>query len=259
MLGIGFRGKCFMNTCPLLGLGCGVFLFFVSLLALCLGGLGVLDQGADSTLRDPEIQMLLLVFSFSFWACVFQTNMCLLHFVWEEPLHCRKVEKRFRTLFSLCMQSAWYVEMEFTHTHTHKTHFLPSPLLDCALCRREVGGGAVTPPVLVYAFPSDCITCVPLCHPPCNKMLCYVCALQWWHIGVASLLLGKLDGRLRLFLGAWYPPFGGSSRALCPLPSLAVGRWRWAVRTWGTGQPRVRAAGPPKRPRPDAVIAHASR
>ena len=38
MLGIGSRGKCFMNTCPLLGLGCGVFLFFVFLLALCLGG-----------------------------------------------------------------------------------------------------------------------------------------------------------------------------------------------------------------------------
>ena len=38
MLGIGFRGKYFMNTCPLLGLGCGVFSFFVSLLALCVGG-----------------------------------------------------------------------------------------------------------------------------------------------------------------------------------------------------------------------------
>ena len=38
MLGIGFRGKCFMNTCPLLGLGCGVFSFFVFLLALCVGG-----------------------------------------------------------------------------------------------------------------------------------------------------------------------------------------------------------------------------
>ena len=35
MLGIGFWGKCFMNTWPLLGLGCGIFL---SLLALCLGG-----------------------------------------------------------------------------------------------------------------------------------------------------------------------------------------------------------------------------
>ena len=28
MLGIGFRGKCFMTTCPLLGFGCGVFLCF---------------------------------------------------------------------------------------------------------------------------------------------------------------------------------------------------------------------------------------
>ena len=34
MLGIGFRGKCFMNTCPLLRLGCGVFLcFFVCIVS----------------------------------------------------------------------------------------------------------------------------------------------------------------------------------------------------------------------------------
>ena len=117
MLGIGFRGKCFMNTC--LCSDWDVGFFFVSLLALCLGGfLGVLDQGADSTLRDSDVQVLLLVFSFSFWDWVFRTNMHLLHSVWKEPLHCHKVEKRFRTLFSLCMQSAWYVKMEFEHTHT---------------------------------------------------------------------------------------------------------------------------------------------
>ena len=29
-----------------------------------LGGLGVLDQGADSTLRDPEVQVLLLLLLF---------------------------------------------------------------------------------------------------------------------------------------------------------------------------------------------------
>ena len=47
--------------------------------------------------------------------------MCLLHSVWEGPLHCRKVEKRSRTLFCRCMQSAWYVKNGIQHTHTH-TH-----------------------------------------------------------------------------------------------------------------------------------------
>ena len=55
MLGIGFRGKCFMNTFPLLRLGCGVFLSLFLCLHCVLGGLGVLDQGADSPLRDPEV------------------------------------------------------------------------------------------------------------------------------------------------------------------------------------------------------------
>ena len=64
----------------------GMWGFFLSLF-LCLhcvlGVLGVLDQGADSTLRDPEVQVLLLLlllllllflllfFSFSFWDWVF--------------------------------------------------------------------------------------------------------------------------------------------------------------------------------------------
>ena len=55
-----------MNTCPLLGLGCGVFLSLFLCLHCVLGGLGVLDQGADSTLRDPELQVLLLFFSSHF-------------------------------------------------------------------------------------------------------------------------------------------------------------------------------------------------
>ena len=38
MVGIGFRGKCLMNTCILLGWECGFFSFFVSLLALRVGG-----------------------------------------------------------------------------------------------------------------------------------------------------------------------------------------------------------------------------
>ena len=83
MLGIGFRGKCFMNTCPLLGLGCGVFLSLFLCLHCVLGGLGVLDQGADSTLRDPEVQvlLLLLLFSFSYWDWVFeQTCVCYILF-----------------------------------------------------------------------------------------------------------------------------------------------------------------------------------
>ena len=85
-----------------------------------LGGLGVQEQGDGSNLRDPKVQV--FFFSFLFWDWVFRTNMRLLHSVWKDPLHCRKVEKRFRILFSLCMQSAWYVEMEFIHTHTHIAH-----------------------------------------------------------------------------------------------------------------------------------------
>ena len=76
---------------------------FVSLLALCLGGL---DEGADSTLRDSDVQVLLSLLFLLILGLGFRTNMCLVHSVWEEALHCRKVEKRFRTLFSLCMQSA---------------------------------------------------------------------------------------------------------------------------------------------------------
>ena len=75
----------------------GLLTKFLSLF-LCLhcvlGGLGVLDQGADSTLRDPEVQVLLLFFLLIL-GLGFRTNMFLLHSVWEEPLHCRKVEKRF--------------------------------------------------------------------------------------------------------------------------------------------------------------------
>ena len=39
-------------------------------------------------------------------------------------LHCRKVEKRSRTLFCRCMQSAWYVKNGIQHTHTHTHTFL---------------------------------------------------------------------------------------------------------------------------------------
>ena len=55
VLGIVFRGKCYMNTLPFAQIGIWGFSFFVSLLTLCFGGPGVLDQGADFTLRDSDV------------------------------------------------------------------------------------------------------------------------------------------------------------------------------------------------------------
>ena len=75
-----------MNTCPLLGLGCGVFLSLFLCLHCVLGGLGVLDQGVDSTLRDPEVQVLLLVFSFSFWDWVFE-QICVCYILFGRSLY----------------------------------------------------------------------------------------------------------------------------------------------------------------------------
>ena len=120
-----------MNTLPFAQIGMWGF-SLVSLFTLCLGGLGVLDQGADFTWRDSDVLVRFFLpfffLSFSYWDSVSRTNMCLLHSVWEGPLHCRKVEKRSRTLFCRCMQSAWYVKngIQHTHTHTH-THNLLSP------------------------------------------------------------------------------------------------------------------------------------
>ena len=113
-----------MNTLPFAQIGMWGF-SLVSLFTLCLGGLGVLDQGADFTWRDSDVLVRFFFpfffLSFSYWDSVSRTNMCLLHSVWEGPLHCRKVEKRSRTLFCRCMQSAWYVKNGIQHTHTH-TH-----------------------------------------------------------------------------------------------------------------------------------------
>ena len=44
-----------MNTLPFAQIGIWGFSFFVSLLTLCFGGPGVLDQGADFTLRDSDV------------------------------------------------------------------------------------------------------------------------------------------------------------------------------------------------------------
>ena len=134
-----------MNTLPFAQIGMWGF-SLVSLFTLCLGGLGVLDQGADFTWRDSDVLVRFFFpfffLSFSSWDSVSRTNMCLLHSVWEGPLHCRKVEKRSRTLFCRCMQSAWYVKNGIqTHTHTHTTPF-PRP---CCL-RAQQGGGGRGPP-----------------------------------------------------------------------------------------------------------------
>ena len=120
-----------MNTLPFAQIGMWGF-SLVSLFTLCLGGLGVLDQGADFTWRDSDVLVRFFFpfffLSFSYWDSVSRTNMCLLHSVWEGPLHCRKVEKRSRTLFCRCMQSAWYVKNGIQHTHTHRLGDLEAAL-----------------------------------------------------------------------------------------------------------------------------------
>ena len=90
-------------------------------LFLCLHCvLGGLDQGADSTLRDSDVQVLLSVFSFSFWDWVFRTNMRLLYSVWEEPLHLpqgrKEVPNIIFSLYAKCMVCKNGIR---THAHTH--------------------------------------------------------------------------------------------------------------------------------------------
>ena len=70
----------FHEHLPFAGIGMWDFFLFRCLHCV-LGGLGVLDQGADSTLRDLEVQVLLLVFFFSFWDWVSeQTCVCYILF-----------------------------------------------------------------------------------------------------------------------------------------------------------------------------------
>ena len=157
-------------------------------------------------------------------------------------------------------------------THTHNTFSFRWPLLVCSTTRSTGGGGrggaapppdwggpGQSPPVPVYVFPSDCVTCIALCHLLRSTTLCCTRVSPQWCVGVASTIHGKQIGGSASFWMRGTPLLRGSFCALRPLPSLAVGWWRWAIRTWDAGQPRVRDAGPPKRPRPDVAIPCASR
>ena len=104
MLGIVFRGKCYMNTLPFARIGIWGFSFFVSLLTLCFGGPGVLDQGADFTLRDSDVpqtlkKIIIIMISVVILGLGFLNKHEFATLFLEGPLHCHKVEKRPRTLF----------------------------------------------------------------------------------------------------------------------------------------------------------------
>ena len=95
-----------MNTLPFAQIGIWGFSFFVSLLTLCFGGPGVLDQGADFTLRDSDVPQTLkkkiniIMISVVILGLGFSNkHEFATLFLLEGPLHCRKVEKRPRTLF----------------------------------------------------------------------------------------------------------------------------------------------------------------
>ena len=145
-----------------------------------------------------------------------------------------------------------------SHTHTHTTLLLATARsLDWAFYRGGRGGFA--PRVPMYASPSDNVSCVALHHLPCSTTWCCLRAFPRWCIRVALPIHGKQIGGSASFWVRGTPLSRGSSYALRPLPSLVVGWWKWAIRTWDARQPRVRDAGPPKRPRPDVAIPRASR
>ena len=102
------------------------FSFFVSLLALCVGGLGVLDQGADSTLRDPEVQVLLLLLFPSHIGTGLSNKHVFATFcfggAFTLPQGRKEVPNIIFSLYAKCMVCRNGIH---THTHTHDTHLEP--------------------------------------------------------------------------------------------------------------------------------------
>ena len=157
-----------------------------------------------------------------------------------------------------------------THTHTPHTFSFPLPLLVRSIARSVGGGrspptrlggaGGAKPPRPRCTFSRLTASPASRCATSCAVRRCAARAfLLGWCVGVASTIYGKQIGGPASFWMRGTPLSRGSFCALRPLPSLAVGWWRWAIRTWDAGQPRVRDAGPPKRPRPDVAIPPASR
>ena len=103
--------------------------FFPSLF-LCLhcvlGGLGVLDQGADSTLRDPEVQVLLLLLFFpSHFGTGFSNKPVFATFclggAFTLPQGRKEVPNIIFSLYAKCM-----ICRNGIHTHTHTPSTRPS-------------------------------------------------------------------------------------------------------------------------------------
>ena len=90
-----------------------------------LGGLGVLDQGADSTLRDPEVQVLLLLLLFfpSHIGTGFSNKHAFATFylggAFTLPQGRKEVLNIIFSLYAKCM-----VCRNGIHTHTHTLDIL---------------------------------------------------------------------------------------------------------------------------------------
>ena len=162
--------------------------------------------------------------------------------------------------------------MNSTTTTTHTHTLFPSPS-HCSFARlhalqgggrssptRLGGSGGALPPRSWCTFSR--LTASPASRCATSRAVRRCAARAFvlgWCVGVASMIHGKQIGGSASFWMRGTPLSRGSFCALRPLPSLAVGWWRWAIRTWDAGHPRVRVAGPPKRPSPDVAIPPTSR
>ena len=112
-----------------------------------------------------------------------------------------------------------------THTHIHTLTLFPSPC-HCSFARLHAlqgGAGGQSPPGPGVRFISEYVSCITLRHLPCRTTLCCTRALHGWRVGVASLAPWQAGSRLRLFMGAQYPPFGGLILRIAP--AAVAGGW----------------------------------
>ena len=92
------------------------------------------------------------------------------------------------SLYAKCMVCKNRIRDRHTHIHT-------LPLLVRSTAHSTKGGfpGGFAPPVPVYVFPFDCVTCVALHHLPCSTTWCYARvflggASEWHRRSMASRL-----------------------------------------------------------------------
>ena len=135
-----------------------------------LGGLGVLDQGADSTLRDPEVQVLLLLLLFfpSHIGTGFSDKSVFATFclggAFTLPQGRKEVPNIIFSLYAKCM-----VCRNGIHTHTHtpslkRKHQFHSALrsIQVSLFCFETNTFAVVELLMMEAFIEKAYLCTAL-------------------------------------------------------------------------------------------------